>query len=145
MESIKIERHWVLEHWSSGHGAKNSWHLIKKSLPKSRSASFNNSLENYFMGDFMNRKELLESVLKSAQLSSWSNRQSERFLNATLQIIIGAVKKSNDVTLTGFGTFTKVKRAARNGRNPSTGAKLKIKAKTVPKFRPGKEFKDAVK
>ena len=53
-----------------------------------------------------------------------------------------AVKKGDDVSLVGFGTFTKVKRAARTGVNPATGEKIKIKAKTLPKFRPGKAWKE---
>ncbi|MBF0363710.1 MAG: HU family DNA-binding protein [Oligoflexia bacterium] len=90
----------------------------------------------------MNRKELLESVLSNKEFSDWSYAQSERMLKTIIHTIISNVKKGNDVTLSGFGTFTKIRRAARTGRNPSTGAKIKIKAKTVPKFRPGKEFKE---
>jgi DNA-binding protein HU-beta len=54
------------------------------------------------------------------------------------------LKKGNEVTLVGFGTFMVGKRAARTGRNPRTGASIKIKAAKVPKFRPGKALKDAV-
>jgi DNA-binding protein HU-beta len=54
------------------------------------------------------------------------------------------LKKGGTVALVGFGTFAVGKRAARTGRNPRTGAALKIKAAKVPKFRPGKRFKDAV-
>jgi DNA-binding protein HU-beta len=65
-----------------------------------------------------------------------------------LESIIGAVKstlkKGNSVSLVGFGTFAVTKRAARLGRNPRTGAALKIKAAKVPKFRPGKALKDAL-
>ena len=56
-----------------------------------------------------------------------------------------AVKKGDDVTLVGFGTFTKSKRKARTGRNPQTGKEIKIPAMTVPKFRAGREFKLFVK
>jgi DNA-binding protein HU-beta len=63
--------------------------------------------------------------------------------------LIGAVKstlkKNNSVTLVGFGTFSVTKRAARAGRNPRTGAAIKIKAAKIPKFRPGKALKDALK
>ena len=52
------------------------------------------------------------------------------------------IKKGDDVSLIGFGTFTKVKRAARTGINPATGEKIKIKAKTLPKFKPGKAWKE---
>jgi DNA-binding protein HU-beta len=54
------------------------------------------------------------------------------------------LKKGNSVSLVGFGTFAVTKRAARLGRNPRTGAALKIKAAKVPKFRPGKALKDAL-
>jgi DNA-binding protein HU-beta len=54
------------------------------------------------------------------------------------------LKKSGSVSLVGFGTFTVSKRAARSGRNPRTGASIKIKAAKVPKFRAGKALKDAV-
>ncbi|MBF0315646.1 MAG: HU family DNA-binding protein [Oligoflexia bacterium] len=93
----------------------------------------------------MNKKELLETILKDKQFADWSNRQGERFLNTLISTVITSVKKGDDVSLVGFGTFTKAKRAARIGVNPSTGEKIKIKAKTVPKFRPGQEFRDAVK
>lgn len=93
----------------------------------------------------MNRHELIESILKEKELSHWSFKQGERFLKTLLCTIQWSVKKGDDVGLTGFGTFTKVKRSARVGVNPSTGAKIKIKAKTVPKFRPGKMFKELVR
>jgi len=61
-----------------------------------------------------------------------------------IEAISGALAHGKTVTLVGFGTFTIAKRSAREGRNPKTGAKIKIKASTVPKFRPGKALKDAV-
>lgn len=90
----------------------------------------------------MNRKELVESILQNKELTHMSKKDADRFINAMVETIKKAVKKGDDVSLVGFGTFTKVKRAARTGVNPATGEKIKIKAKTVPKFRPGKEFKD---
>ena len=71
-----------------------------------------------------------------------TKKDAELFLNTTLDVIKKAVKKGEDVSLIGFGTFTKVRRKARTGINPATGEKLKIKAKNVPKFRPGKAWKD---
>lgn len=55
-----------------------------------------------------------------------------------------SLKKGEDVSLVGFGTFTVSERAARTGRNPQTGAEIKIEASNVPKFRAGKKLKDAV-
>ncbi len=66
-------------------------------------------------------------------------------LNAILEDIKKNLKAGNDVVLTGFGTFTTSDRKARIGRNPQTGASLKIPAKTVPRFKAGKGLKDAVK
>ena len=54
------------------------------------------------------------------------------------------LKKNNSVSLVGFGTFSVSKRAARTGRNPRTGAAIKIKSAKVPKFRPGKALRDAL-
>ena len=54
------------------------------------------------------------------------------------------LKKGDSISLVGFGTFEVTKRAARDGRNPATGASIKIKEATVPKFRPGKALKDAL-
>ena len=65
-------------------------------------------------------------------------------LDATVDTIKKALKKGDTVSLVGFGTFKVGKRAARNGRNPRTGATIKIKAAKVPKFSAGKGLKDAV-
>ena len=64
--------------------------------------------------------------------------------NFTLDSIKKAVKKGEDVSLIGFGTFTKAKRKARTGVNPATGEQIKIKAKNVVKFKAGKAFKDSL-
>lgn len=66
-------------------------------------------------------------------------------LNAVISEIEKSLKAGKDVVLTGFGTFTISKRAARIGRNPQTGASIKIAAKKVPRFKAGKSLKDAVK
>ncbi len=92
----------------------------------------------------MNKKELLESVLKTKSLEHITKKDAEEFLSTVLDVVKKAVKKGEEVSLIGFGTFTKVKRSARNGFNPSTGEKIKIKAKVVPKFKPGKAFKEMV-
>lgn len=90
----------------------------------------------------MNRKELIENLLKTKELSHLTKKDADALLTHTFDIIKKTVKKGDDVSLVGFGTFTKMKRAARTGVNPSTGEKIKIKAKTLPKFRPGKAWKD---
>ncbi len=90
----------------------------------------------------MNRKELVEAVLKEKNLTHITKKDADNFISAYHEIVKRTVKKGEDVSLVGFGTFTKVKRAARTGVNPSTGEKIKIKAKTLPKFRPGKAWKE---
>ena len=90
----------------------------------------------------MNKTELIDHIAKSADLSKAS---SARALEAVIGAVKMALKKNDDVTLVGFGTFSLGKRAARIGRNPRTGEEIKIKATKIPKFKPGKGLKDAVK
>ena len=90
----------------------------------------------------MNKAQLIEAVAKIAELTKVD---AENVLNATLDTIKKSVKKGDDVTLIGFGTFTKTKRKARMGRNPQTGKAIKIPATSFPKFRPGAEFKNLVR
>jgi len=89
----------------------------------------------------VNKIELIEHVAKHADISKAA---AGRAIEAVVGGIRTSLKKGNAVTLVGFGTFTVGKRAARSGRNPRTGAAIKIKAAKVPKFRPGKALKDAV-
>ena len=89
----------------------------------------------------MNKSELIEEVAKV----TCSKKEAESAINATLAAIQKALKKGDSVTLVGFGTFGVSKRKARKGRNPQTGATIKIAAKKVPVFKAGKGFKDAVK
>ena len=90
----------------------------------------------------MNRKELVEAILASKELNHLTKKDADTYISTMLDTIKKAVKKGDDVSLNGFGTFTKVRRAARTGVNPATGEKIKIKAKTLPKFRPGKAWKE---
>ncbi len=90
----------------------------------------------------MNKSQLIESVTEQTQLPQ---SHVEEIFNTALNLIKNDVKKGDDVTLVGFGTFTHSKRKARTGRNPQTGAEILIPARTVPRFRPGKEFKDTVR
>ena len=90
----------------------------------------------------MNKKELIEGILKDKALNHLTKKDAETFINTFTETVKKAVKKGDDVSLIGFGTFTKVRRAARTGINPATGEKIKIKAKTLPKFRPGKAWKE---
>ncbi len=90
----------------------------------------------------MNKEELVKAVSEKAKLSQ---KQATEVIAATLETIQKTVAKGKKVTLVGFGTFEARKRAARTGRNPQTGATIKIAAKTVPAFSAGKKFKELVK
>ena len=90
----------------------------------------------------MNRKELIEAILKDKGLNHLTKKDADYFVATLLDVVRKTVKKGDDVSLIGFGTFSKTRRAARMGVNPSTGEKIKIKAKTLPKFRPGKAWKE---
>ncbi len=89
----------------------------------------------------MNKSDLVDAIANSADISKAA---ATRALDATVESIKKALKKGDTVSLVGFGTFKVGKRAARNGRNPRTGAVIKIKAAKVPKFTAGKGLKDAV-
>ena len=89
----------------------------------------------------MNKSELIDAIAKSADISKAAAGNA---LDGTLSAIKSALKKNETVTLVGFGTFKVSERAARTGRNPRTGAAIKIKAARVPKFSAGKALKDAV-
>ncbi|MCR4787078.1 MAG: HU family DNA-binding protein [Lachnospiraceae bacterium] len=87
----------------------------------------------------MNKTELVEAMAKAAGLSK---KDSEKALKAFTDTVAKTLKKGDKVQLVGFGTFEVSKRAARTGRNPQTGAEMKIKASKAPKFKAGKALKD---
>ncbi len=89
----------------------------------------------------MNKSDLVNHIAAQADISKSA---AEKALNAVTGGITTALKKGDTVTLVGFGTFLTAKRAAREGRNPSTGAKIKIASRKVPRFKAGKALKDAV-
>jgi DNA-binding protein HU-beta len=89
----------------------------------------------------VNKSELIDQIAKQADISKAA---ATRALDAAIGTVKVSLKKGGMVTLVGFGTFYVGKRAARSGRNPRTGASIKIRAAKVPKFRAGKALKDAV-
>ncbi len=89
----------------------------------------------------MNKSELIDHIAHQADISKAA---AGRALEALIGGVKATLKKNNSVSLVGFGTFSVSKRAARTGRNPRTGAAIKIKSAKVPKFRPGKALKDAL-
>jgi len=89
----------------------------------------------------MNKTELIERIARDADLSKAA---ASRALEAAQCAIRLTLKKGGTVTLVGFGSFSVVKRAARTGNNPRTGAPIKIKARKMPKFTPGSNLRAAV-
>lgn len=89
----------------------------------------------------MNKGDLVAEVAKVVK----SKRMAEDAVSCVFEAITKSLKKGQPVTLVGFGTFGVGKRKARVGRNPQTGAAIKIAAKKVPKFSAGKALKNAVK
>jgi DNA-binding protein HU-beta len=89
----------------------------------------------------MNKEELIQEVAKKTKASQ---KQVADIINASLDTIVKTVSRGKKITLVGFGTFEPRKRNARTGRNPQTGAELKIPAKVIPAFSAGKKFKELV-
>ena len=89
----------------------------------------------------MNKTELVEAMAKKAGLSK---KDAEAAVKAFTEVVTAELKKGGKVQLVGFGTFEVAKRAAREGKNPQTGAKIKIAASKAPKSKAGKALKDTV-
>ncbi|MBP8244840.1 MAG: HU family DNA-binding protein [Chitinophagaceae bacterium] len=85
----------------------------------------------------MNKAELITKVSEDAAITK---TQANAALDSFVEAVTKTLKAGGKVTLVGFGTFSVSKRAARNGRNPQTGAVIKIKARKVAKFKAGKEL-----
>ncbi|MBQ1723549.1 MAG: HU family DNA-binding protein [Muribaculaceae bacterium] len=85
----------------------------------------------------MNKTELVNAIANDAKLTKV---QAKAALEATLAAITGSLAKGDKVALIGFGTFAVVKKGARKGKNPRTGAEIKIAAKKVAKFKAGAEL-----
>jgi DNA-binding protein HU-beta len=89
----------------------------------------------------MNKGDLVEQIAQAAEISKSA---AERAIDALVASVKTSLRKDEQVTLVGFGTFYAGKRQARTGRNPRTGEALDIKAARLPKFRAGKALKDAI-
>lgn len=90
----------------------------------------------------MKKQELIEKLAKKEGLSK---AKAADCLNTILEEIRKELSRGKEIVLTGFGTFKVVKRKARTGRNPKTGKTIRIPAMKVPRFKPGKALKEAVK
>ena len=89
----------------------------------------------------MNKADLVNEVAKVVK----TKKEAQAALDCVISSITKSLKKGEDVTLTGFGTFKVVRRKARKGRNPRTGETIKINASKAPKFTAGKALKAAIK
>ena len=89
----------------------------------------------------MNKGELVDAVAKDAKISK---AEAQAAVDSVVDNVTATLKQGNKVTLVGFGTFSTSDRSAREGRNPQTGKPIKIPAKKVAKFSPGKALKDAI-
>jgi DNA-binding protein HU-beta len=89
----------------------------------------------------MNKADFIGAVAGEGELSK---ADAARAVDAVIEVVKKALKKGDSISLVGFGTFQVRKRAARQGRNPRTGATIKIKASKMPSFKAGKALKDAV-
>ena len=89
----------------------------------------------------MNKTELVEAMAKETKLSK---KDVEAVLKSFVDVVSKELREGGKVQLVGFGTFEVSERAAREGRNPQTGATMKIKASKAPKFKAGKALKDSV-
>ena len=89
----------------------------------------------------MNKEDLVQEISKKAKVTQ---KEAADIINAFMDVVQKSVAKGKKVTLVGFGTFEARKRAERLGRNPQTGAAIKIPEKVAPVFSAGKKFKDVV-
>lgn len=94
------------------------------------------------MNPVMNKNELIDAVRD--RCDDLPRKAVAEVVDALFDTIQGTVADGTDVSVTGFGRFTRTERAARTGRNPQTGESIQIAASRVPAFRPGKGFKDQV-
>lgn len=89
----------------------------------------------------MNKSDLIDAIASAADINK---SDASRALDAVIDSVTDTLKRGDQVSLVGFGTFSVKHRAARDGRNPQTGETIKIKASNVPGFKAGKALKDAV-
>ncbi len=90
----------------------------------------------------MNKSEFINAI---ADVTGYAKSDIRRVFNAEIEVMTKALKKGDTVRFTGFGSYSVVKRAARKGHNPRTGASIKIPARNLPKFKAGKTLREAVK
>jgi len=138
---------WIYSSSSTGQKIEGTVEVIVVPRPVTRSENLLNfkplhgAVIKLQGGYNMNRKELIDAL---ASETGSTKADADRNIAALIEIITATLKKGDNVALVGFGTFEVRKRAARTGRNPQTGAELKIKAAKVPAFKAGAALKAAV-
>ncbi len=90
----------------------------------------------------MTKEELVSKIAKDAKVTK---SQANKAINTFFEGVTSSLKRGRKVSFVGFGTFSVARRKARMGRNPQTGAPIRIAASKVPKFKAGKQLRDAVK
>jgi len=125
--------------WLDGWRGMVEWPILDR-FPAVPATAYDQQLPDN-EGILVNKTELIEHIAKHADISKAA---ATRALDSMVGAVKTTLRKGGSVSLVGFGTFAVGKRAARSGRNPRTGATIKIKAAKVPKFRPGKALKDAL-
>ncbi len=125
--------------WRDGGRGMVEWPILDR-FPAVPATAYDQQLPDN-EGILVNKTELIEHIAKHADISKAA---ATRALDSMVGAVKTTLRKGGSVSLVGFGTFAVGKRAARSGRNPRTGATIKIKAAKVPKFRPGKALKDAL-
>ncbi len=124
---------WIVADFRNFKKIKNNFVGFKNPLYLSQLKSFKKSI--------MNKAELIAKIADDAEITK---TQANAAVDSFIEAVTKTLKSGNKVTLVGFGTFSVTKRAARNGRNPQTGAVIKIKAKKVAKFKAGKELSSKI-
>jgi DNA-binding protein HU-beta len=113
-----------------------------------RGCKFIKTFQDIFLRSFkvkelpMNKAELVDAI---AKVTKQTKAETERTLDAFINVVSTNIKNREGVKLVGFGTFSVSDRKARVGRNPQTGQEIQIPARKVPVFRPGKELKELVR
>ncbi len=94
------------------------------------------------IGEIMNKSELIEAI---SEETTFSKKEVIRFITSFTKIIERTLKKGDKVSLTGFGTYWISERPERTGINPATKQKIRLPKVRVPRFKPGKQFKEQIK
>jgi DNA-binding protein HU-beta len=130
---------WGLVNYIDTEKGKEYWMAFFSTLKEAKDWVIS-ELRKRFKGERMTKSDVVKAVAEKAGIKK---NVAESAINAFLEVVIEALKNGDKVEIRGFGTFLMKERAARVARNPKTGKKVKVPAKLVPAFKPGKELKEA--